>query len=289
MHAAAAKRDAVSRPTTILVGASDRIEFREATRLLRETTTMRAVPTVEAALALVIAGNYLPDFVVVAQSRPGEFSISQIDMLRRQLPVARIIGLLGPWCEGETRTGQPWPGAIRIYWYHWLPQCSRAVGKLLDGACPSWGLPVTATDEDRLLAAAIQKAPARRGLIAIVAWHAETASALADACRACDYRTRWLRPDRLEPLSKAAAALWVGGDMNDQEAEQLQRLAEQLPGTPIIALLDFPRVETETRARACGAVAAMARPFQLEDLFWQLDRALGLPEASSGRNGNAAA
>ena len=289
MHAAAAKRDAASRPTTVVIGASDRVEFREATDLLREVTTMVAVPSVEAAVTQVTKGGFLPDFIVIAQSRPGEFAISQIDRLRRLVPVARIVGLLGPWCEGEARTGKPWPGAVRIYWYHWLPQCSRAVAKLLDGACPSWGLPVTANDEDRLLAASVQKPPARRGLITIATWHAETGNALADACRACGYRTRWLRPDQREAMPDATAALWVGGDMNDQESKELKRLADQLPGVPIIALLDFPRVESRARARACGAVAAMARPFQLEDLFWQLDRALGLPETSYRRNGNAAA
>lgn len=43
---------------------------------------------------------------------------------------------------------------------------------------------------------------------------------------------------------------------------------------PVIALLDFPRIEDYDRAMAAGAVAVVSKPLHLDDLFWQLDRAL---------------
>ena len=50
-----------------------------------------------------------PDVIVVAQAFPGQFSHQAIDRLRRLAPLARMVGLMGSWCEGEMRTGSPWP------------------------------------------------------------------------------------------------------------------------------------------------------------------------------------
>jgi hypothetical protein len=274
--------------TAILIGGVERPEFREALAALRELTLLIAVPSVEAALGHLAAGGVAPDFLVIAQSRPGEFSTEQVERLRRRAPLARVVGLLGSWCEGETRTGKPWPAAIRVYWYHWPPQCSRNVGRLLDGDCPDWGLPVTATDEDRLLVRAVEKPLRRRGQIAIAAPHRETFDALSTACRSRGHTSRWLRGDMPPRAGRAVAALWVGGDLNEGEAARLRRLSEHLAGVPVVALLDFPRVSTRDRARRCGAAAVLARPFQLEDLFWHLDRAQGFSHGRS-RGGNGAA
>ena len=41
---------------------------------------------------------------------------------------------------------------------------------------------------------------------------------------------------------------------------------------PLIALLDFPRIEDVERARSAGAAAVLSKPLQLEDLFWHLER-----------------
>lgn len=286
--AAATGRERADRLTTILVGGAERSEFREAIAALRELTLLIAVPSVEAALGHLTAGGVAPDFLVIAQTRPGEFSTEQIERLRRRAPLARVVGLLGSWCEGETRTGRPWPAAIRVYWYHWPPRCARNVGRLLDGVCSEWGLPVTANDEDRLLARSVEKPTRRRGRIAIAAAHRETFEALSTACRSRGHTTRWLRPHLPVHARRDAAALWVGGDLNEREAAHLRRVAEQLPGVPVVALLDFPRVSTCDRARRCGAAAVLARPFELEDLFWHFDRAQGLTQDRS-RHGNGAA
>jgi hypothetical protein len=287
--ASATGRERAVRLTTVLIGDAERPEFRAALAALRELTLLIAVPSVEAALGHLTAGGVTPDFLVIAQSRPGEFSGEQIERLRRRAPLARVVGLLGSWCEGETRTGKPWPAAIRVYWYHWPPQCSRNVGRLLDGVCPDWGLPVTANNEDRLLFQAVEKPSRRRGQIVIAAPHRETFEALSTACRSRGHTTRWLRGDMPIHGERAVAALWVGGDLNEREAAQLRRAAEQLSGVPVVALLDFPRVSTCDRARRCGAAAVLARPFQLEDLFWHLDRAQGLSQDRSRRDNGAAA
>ncbi len=263
--------------SAVVIGQIDREEFQPAATALHELTRLVAVVTVEAAAKLMTGRGFVPDLIVFAQSRPGEFSTAQVDRLRRLAPLARVVGLLGPWCEGETRTGRPWPGVIRVNWYHWLPQSARAVAKLLQGQCPSWGLPPTANDDDRLLAAAAQPLPRRRGLVVISAPHRATYESLSTACASSGYHTEWVRSDQPAAIRGATAALWVGGDLGRSEVAVLRRFASQLPGVPVVALLDFPRVSTCERARACGAAAVVARPFQLEDLIWQLDRVQGVP------------
>ena len=77
-------------------------------------------------------------------------------------PLARIVGLLGSWCEGEVRSGRPWPGAMRIYWHQWPGRWHAELDRLR-GACPIWGLPLTAGDEDRVPAMFDAPLPRRQG------------------------------------------------------------------------------------------------------------------------------
>lgn len=257
--------------TAVCIGDLRREEFQDAWSALGGLTTLIAVPTPEIALKHLRAG-IAADLIVVAQSRPGEFTLAQIESLRRRAPLARVVCLLGSWCEGETRSGKPWHGAVRVYWYDWLPQCTRNLGQLLDHGCPGWGLPVMATEEDRLLAQSGTNPPQRQGVIAIAAPHRETFAALAAGCNAHGYESVWLRLHQRAEARGVVAALWVGGDLNPREADDLRRLAGRLPGVPVVALLDFPRHSTRERARACGA-AVVARPFLWDDLFWLVDLA----------------
>ena len=139
--------------TTLLVGDCERGEFREACEAMRSQSLVVAVPDMDQAARALASGDLLPEVIVIAQARPGEFTADQVDRLRRLSPLARVLGLLGSWCEGEVRTGHPWPGVVRVYWYDWLPWWKQALEKVRKGECPAWGLPVTANDRDRLLQA----------------------------------------------------------------------------------------------------------------------------------------
>ena len=54
------------------------------------------------------------DLVVIAQAEPGQFSLETIEQLQMQFGNTPLVAVLGSWCEGEQRTGQPWPGVLRI-------------------------------------------------------------------------------------------------------------------------------------------------------------------------------
>jgi hypothetical protein len=223
-------------------------------------------PTVEAAVELLTDDGFAPDAIIVAQAYPGQFSHAAIDRLRRLAPLARVLGLMGSWCEGEMRSGQPWPGAVRVYWHQWPARCGQELGRLAQGECPAWGLPVTASEEERLLAEAVVSWPPRHGLIAICARSFDVAEMLATACRSCGYATVWLRPSRPGRVTGVAAAVFDGSDLCDPESDDLRRLAASIRPAPVVALLDFPRVEDRDRALASGATAVLSKPLQLGDL-----------------------
>jgi CheY-like chemotaxis protein len=184
------------------------------------------------------------------------------------------LGLMGSWCEGEARTGKPWPGAVRIYWHQWLPRCGQEFRRMLWGECSAWGLPITATEEERLLLAADQPTPKRQGLIAIHTRPYEMEDWLSAALRRCGCSTVWLRPPRPARVEGATAAIFDGSDCCGEELTELKHLAATLRPAPVIALLDFPRLEDYHRVLAAGAAALLSKPLNLDDLYWQLDRVL---------------
>ena len=59
------------------------------------------------------------DLIVIAQSQRDQFLSVDLEKLQAIFPLTPIVGLLGSWCEGELRSGQPLPGVTRVYWHQW--------------------------------------------------------------------------------------------------------------------------------------------------------------------------
>lgn len=264
----------MSEITILLVGNTDRPEFRRARAGLDGFGRVVCFPTAQAATEALEAGRTTAEVIVVAQSYPGEFSPSAIDRLQRLAPLSRVLGLLGSWCEGEMRSGQPPPAVVRIYWHQWLPRCDRQLRRMLRGERSAWGLPVTATEEERMLSEADEPVPGGQGLVAIYTRPYEMEDWLSATLRRRGFSTVWLRPPRAARVEGAGAAVFDGSDCRGEEGQELHRLSAMLRPAPVIALLDFPRIEDHDRALAAGAAAVVSKPLHLGDLFWQLDRVL---------------
>ena len=132
----------------MLLGDADRREFCEARDRLTALGRVRRAGGVEEAAAILAGGGPPVDVIVIAQARPGEFSHDNVQRLRQIAPLARIVALLGSWCEGESRSGKPWPGVVRTYWHQWPARAERELRRLAAGECSAWALPPTATDEE---------------------------------------------------------------------------------------------------------------------------------------------
>ena len=268
----------MSEISVLLVGDAERSEFREASATLDALGHVTRVANTALAETALRDGRLVPEVIVLAQAYPAQFSHASVDRLRRLAPLARILGMMGSWCEGEMRTGKPWPAALRIYWHQWTARCTQQFDFMRRDECSAWGLPITATEEEQLLMAAERPIEPRQGLIALFTRRYEMEDWLSAACRARRYSTVWLRPPRPARIDGATAAIFDGSDCRGDELAALKRLATTLgplpriEAVPVIALLDFPRIEDQQRALSAGAAALMSKPTRVDDLFWQLDQ-----------------
>ena len=294
--------DITSMPQTAVffLGNSAWPEFQAAVAAIERCADLTVARDVDAAAAAMEAGRTTPDLLVIAQVYPGEFSPDAVDRLRRLAPLAPVVGLLGSWCEGEMRSGQPWPGSARVYWHQWPARCRRELLRIAEGANSVWTLPATATDEERLLVEiedrckkssrhaphavrhGTRSVPATMGVVVLVTRQRAMYEWLADALRPWCDATVWLHPARPAVVQGAAAVVLDGTDGCGNELEQIGDLAARFRPAPLVVLLDFPRFEDQQRVLAAGATAVLAKPLLVEDLLEEMKRAISPIEAAHG-------
>jgi hypothetical protein len=238
-----------------IVGEISHADFRDAERLLRSQGR------------IVTSGGEPPELIVVAQSRPGAIAARQVEALRRAAPLAGIVALAGSWCEGETRTGRPWPGVERLYWYEFAAWWRRQLALRAAGRCPDWAR----LDGGRLqspnsrgLKGETTSRPSWRGLVSLDVPIRETADALADVLHRAGYATAWQSARTSTPTVRGAVAgVWEGGQLNEREADDLAKACHRLAadGAPVVTLLDFPRRDCVDRALKLGAAVVLGKPW----------------------------
>ena len=152
----------------------------------------------------------------------------------------------------------------------------------------SWALPLTATEEERLLVDAADSSPqksphpnplpkgegtgqSRRGLVAIHSHSREMADWLSAACRSRGLVAIWQRDPVFARVEGAAAAIFDGTDLCEDECDALRRFVITLRPAPVIALSSFPRIEDHDRALSAGASVVLSKPLLVEDLLAPLD------------------
>lgn len=247
-------------PTVHLTGAISHVDFRDAIAAIHANA--RIVDVVRS-----------PELIVVAQGRPGEVSLAEVCRLRRAAPLAGVVGLVGSWCEGEMRTGRPWPGVPRLYWYEFPPWWQRQLRLHAAGRCPDWARPAGTAPMPAPLPGATWPGPqASKCLAGVVVLHVgagDTADVLIDAFGRAGFATVWQRPGRDAcQISDVAAGVWDGGQLDGHELANLSRFCEQLARdrAGVVALLDFPRRHSVDAALACGAAAVLGKPWHNDDL-----------------------
>lgn len=282
-------------PTLVAVGPWEDAEFAALRAELdpqRQWTTVATLVELAAALADVAAENAAatnpsvslpPELVLLAQSRPGVDDPSQLERLSAIAPLTRVIIVAGSWCEGELRTGRPAAGVVRLYWYEFTPWWRAAVAEWEANETPAWSEPlddvragqetgiVTLRERDNVV-------PAEGRVLVVDAVDFavfETLTAvLAPFGWSCEWQPRH-RPELAKSLD-AAAAIWDGSQLSDGELAALREFAARVhaanAAAPVIALLDFPRVEHLQTARDAGAAAVLGKPYQVAHLVNELDR-----------------
>ena len=172
----------VELPIVLWIGTTDGPEFAAVFQWLQTHAQLAAALTSEAAWHCLAADGTEPELIVLAESSPGEFPAADISRLRQRLPLARVCELLGSWCEGMASFSEPLGGVIRLPWHQWIARMAPEFAQRATGQAPTWSLPVTATDDERLLALMPEPRPRDRGLLAVHTRQGELARTICDAC-----------------------------------------------------------------------------------------------------------
>jgi hypothetical protein len=196
-----------------------------------------------------------PHAILLFQSRPGQISRTVVEQYHARAPLARLVALVGPWCEGEQRSGRPWPGVVRVAWRNWHERLPQALGLNAE----SEPLPRTATEADRLQhELAAWKTREITGFVAVRTSNSVNFEVLQSALAHCGFCARWANDGQ-----PATADLEIIDGWEHWPA---------FPGPPRILLLHFPRPDDLARAQQRGAAVILAQPLLLADLRAAINR-----------------
>lgn len=272
----------------LLLGDHAHRDFREAVTWLDRHTELVLADSPSAALAALRhesanddglrlrsePSGFVPDVMIVAQSRPGQIHPQDVERLHAAAPLSRLVVLAGSWCEGELRSGRPASGVIRVLWHQWQP---RLIPFLQPGSAPlpgTWQMPRTASLDERFAATVGPCWPCREGLVAIHTATGANYSALSEACQAAGFATVWFLDADTVAASGVVAALADGIGCDADGERFLQRVVHCHRPAPVIALLDFVRRQDLDVARSVGVAAVVAKPLLVYDLLWHLNNSL---------------
>ena len=264
-------------PGALLIGHWERDEFRAARQHLQRRMPTVIVPDIAQALRdrdLLDAFTLL----LIAQSFPAEFAARDVQRLQAAAPLARLCVVLGSWCEGETRSGHPWPGVARIYTHQFAARL-RSEDWQAAAATPlvAWSLLPTVTADELGLRRAEQKLPELSGLVLICSDRHETGLALADVCRAVGLRTVRFRPSHPAQTQDADLVLYDADPHRPRRIAHLRWLLSRCTSARVIVLIDFPRRDEIDEVLAAGGREVLGKPYLIDDLIACLQDALVHP------------
>ncbi len=250
----------------LLVGDYSSREFKPLRDSIPHFAEVTAVPGCAAAVQMLQSQDAIFDLAIIAERWPGEHAKSVLEQIQRERPIMRMLAVCGSWCDGQKRSGTPWPGMLHTTWHRWLPHWQEDLIRLSQSRLPSFGLPVVANDDERIM---FRNFPPQTDgkLIAIRSRRDDMADMLTSACRSQGYAAAWLDPRYRLRLEGPDAILWEG---SANQLDDLQNIHRRYPSAPIMALLDFPRIDDLERALRWGAAEILAKPMHLADLFTRI-------------------
>jgi CheY-like chemotaxis protein len=256
-------------PRILFIGNRDWSEFAAAARWLVDHADVSFANDITGARARLHSQQAPFELVVMVHSRPGEHVHATFDELRAAAPMTPIVSVLGSFCEGEARTGRPWPGGVRVYAHQLVARFGAELARLQQRGSTTWALPFTATDEDRMVALR-PSTPRLTARVAMISRDPQMATALCDALRAAGASTSSYREDLAGVDDNSDIVVWDFAAGFAAGRASFDRLVQRFPDAPKVVLLGFPRTQDIADAKAHGACGVISKPFLVEDLLWQL-------------------
>ncbi len=236
-----------------ILGYPELEEFRPVFQFLQNHSGVGTVQTaadVSALRSLVSGENQCPDFIVVCEAWPDQFSEPEVIEILRLCPLARIVCCFGPWCDSSGRTRSIWPLAVRTPAAAAQMRLTRELAMLEDQQSTARVLPLTASRAEifefdygalpvraATIAAARVISPDRR-------WQEMLQAALTrQGCRV-------FAADASSDLDAVVydADPWDAG----READ-LRSVRAAHPQARLVACIGFPRCDLDAGLRQAGA------------------------------------
>jgi hypothetical protein len=178
-----------------------------------------------------------PDLIVVGLNRRGEFSQETVQRLKDHFPNAAIAVVYGPWCEGESRSGNPLTGVRRIPVRDWELEFDQFLEEFEWNGATVWRIGDTSTSEREAAGPGAANLPERTSIVVCVeAADPDMRDALVDLI----HQQGWTPMEpKHDGLSGAMNVLVV--DCRES-VDEVARVSARVPmAIPVIALLGFPR------------------------------------------------
>ncbi len=260
----------MTRRRILFIGDTAHHEFREAIAWLREYCELTVASHITQACDHLAIVNDSIDSIVVAAARPGMISQHDINSLIRRSPLTPIVGLMGGWCEGEMRTGDPWRGVTRVYWHQFVPR----MGEELIGQHQRRRLsvPRTFTEAELHNIPSVLPNLISAGLVVIRATKLDSYEAIAEACQALGHSTVWESPRQPAFPQGAVAAIWDSEASIESERQQVREFAKRVLPAPTLAIIGFPRQSDRELAVELGVSAVVSKPYLLQEVWAELIR-----------------
>jgi CheY-like chemotaxis protein len=256
-------------PQVLFIGDRDWPEFAGPVQWLVDHVDVSFASDVTGARGVLPSRQAPFEFIVMAQRRPGECDHRTFDELRTAAPLTPIVSLLASFCEGEARTGRPWPGAVRVYAHQFGARFGAELARLQQSGTTTWVPPYTATDEDRMVALR-QSVPKLTARVAVISRDRQMAIALCDALQTAGASPSSYAEDLARVGDNADIVVWDCAADFTADRAAFNRLVQRFPDAPKVVLLGFARTQDIADARAHGACSVISKPFLVEDLLWQL-------------------
>jgi CheY-like chemotaxis protein len=261
----------------LFVGQTRRLEWTPLVARLRATTSVVTAADLPGAKRLLDEG--LPiQRILLAPSYRDEFSVVQLQRLLHQRPLAEWVVVVGPWIEGETRSGKPWAGARRMYLDQVIPWL-ESTQLDVPAAQPAAWRPATWTADEAWLELAGRAWPSQSGTVVVCSELAESRRSLAAVCASAGWRTVALAPGETVEGEGVEAAIYDAVADRHRWHRQLRQLVQRCRPQMLVVLMNFPRPDESQWMLAAGATSVLGKPFQIDHLLRSLRRHLPLVRA----------
>ena len=220
------------------------------------------------------------DLIVLAASRRNQFSHEWVESIRGKASPTPLVALLGTWCEGEQRSGEPWPGVQRIYWHQWQSRFDHFIRQLASDQVCDWQLPATSNHADSAMnftSLDTTKVFDKRLSVGVSAVSEIHYQMVADALQTRVAAPHWIERQHCDAaVIEQLSLIVVDADSWNRDVEdRIHWLRNGLKiDTPIVLLLNFPRQSDLAALNAVGISEVVSKPFQLSDFALAIERAV---------------